>query len=145
MYRLPRKSSERYAIFEKQQPQTDNHYYTNDIQTARLEPTRKVTKKAMDEPSEQDWKGRSFAMNDVNSPETAQACLPSQKGCAIPSGCTCGWSVANARVVSHKLPDLGIENHLPGWIPRICREQLKRYSLPCCVVRVVLLLHLRER
>lgn len=49
---------------EKQQPITYNHYYTDNVQNARQDSTRKLVKKAMEEASTQDWNGKLHISNN---------------------------------------------------------------------------------
>ena len=49
---------------EKQQPITYNHYYTDNVQNARQDSTRKLVKRAMNEVSSQDWNGKLHVSNN---------------------------------------------------------------------------------
>ena len=48
---------------EQQQPITYNHYYTDNVQNARQDSTRKLVKKAMNEASAEDWNGKLHVSN----------------------------------------------------------------------------------
>ena len=48
---------------EKLQPITYNHYYTDNIQNARQEATKRIIKKAMNETTTQDWNGKLHVSN----------------------------------------------------------------------------------
>lgn len=49
---------------EKLQPITYNHYYTDNVQNARQESTRKLIRKAMNEASTEDWNGKLHISNN---------------------------------------------------------------------------------
>jgi predicted urease superfamily metal-dependent hydrolase len=48
---------------EKLQPITYNHYYTDNIQNARQDATKKMIRKAMNETTTQDWNGKLHISN----------------------------------------------------------------------------------
>ncbi|KAI9710012.1 MAG: hypothetical protein M1828_002341 [Chrysothrix sp. TS-e1954] len=54
---------------EKHQPITYNHYYTDNVQNARLDSTRKQIEKAMDEVNTEEWHGKMhISNNSVDAP-----------------------------------------------------------------------------
>ena len=60
---------------EQQQPMTYNHYYTDNVQNARQDSTRKLVKKAMNEASTEDWNGRLHVSNTSVDAEKLLASL----------------------------------------------------------------------
>ena len=60
---------------EKQQPITYNHYYSDNVQNARQDSTRKLVKKAMNEASAQDWNGKLHVSNNSVDAEKLLASL----------------------------------------------------------------------
>ena len=60
---------------EKQQPITYNHYYTDNVQNARQDSTRKLIKNAMNEASAQDWNGKLHVSNNSVDAEKLLASL----------------------------------------------------------------------
>lgn len=60
---------------ERQQPITYNHYYTDNVQNARQDSTRKLVKKAMNEASVQDRNGKLHISNNSVDAEKLLASL----------------------------------------------------------------------
>lgn len=60
---------------EKQQPITYNHYYTDNVQKARLDSTRELIKKAMSEAKDHDWNGKFHVSNNQVDAEKLLASL----------------------------------------------------------------------
>ena len=60
---------------EKQQPITYNHYYTDNVQKARLESTQNLIRKAMVEVTTQDWNGKLHVSNNNVDAEKLVASL----------------------------------------------------------------------
>lgn len=59
---------------EKQQPITYNHYYTDNVQNARQESTKKLIRKAMDA-TKDDWNGKLHVSNNSVDAEKLLASL----------------------------------------------------------------------
>lgn len=60
---------------ERQQPITYNHYYTDNVQNARQDATRKMIRKAMDETKAHDWNGKLHISNNAIDAEKLLASL----------------------------------------------------------------------
>ena len=66
---------ERLRQDERQQPITYNHYYTDNVQNARQDSTRKIIRKAMEETRAQDWNGKLHISNNSIDAEKLLASL----------------------------------------------------------------------
>ena len=64
---------------EKQHPITYNHYYTDNVQNARQDPTRESIKKAMNDVTAQDWNEKLHISNNAVDAEKLLVSL--QKHC----------------------------------------------------------------
>lgn len=60
---------------EQQQPITYNHYYTDNVQNARQDSTRKLIKKTMNETTAYDWNGKLHVSNNTIDAEKLLASL----------------------------------------------------------------------
>ncbi|MCJ1391566.1 hypothetical protein MMC18_004430 [Xylographa bjoerkii] len=63
---------------EEQQPITYNHYYTDNVQKARQDSTRKLIRKAMNDATAQDWNGKLHVSNNTVDAEKLLASLQSR-------------------------------------------------------------------
>jgi len=121
---------------ERQQPITYNHYYTDNVQNARQDSTRKMIRKAMDETTTHDWNGRLHVSNNTIDTEKLLASLQrriivdmEEQACAEAlAGLSAYYKVDPfdlQPILTADLPKVALKT----FVDNVCRQIIERHLL----------------